>query len=153
MIQLVHWHDCVGSDFLDTFVSIAKDITYAERRGDTETVINRLIKDKPDQYATYETKRSMMLFCGYESEVVGNHRLFYRTGWYGLPEIEGDELKYRFMSRLPYHPTPEFISLRTFLDMKREQREQDDEEKYYNYGRAKSYIKRAVNDGFIREEE
>jgi len=160
MTQIVHWKEIVSDDNLDTFAKIQKAIIFAERNGQTELDVFAKMKDREDDIEMWKNKRRLMRHCGYD----GQGR---KCGWLKA-YFEGNELKFLTTA----HEGRVYITLSSFLDMKRERQQDADEADYYGEtqklikdlahakpingdGRRKHYPvrQRADLDGFTHEED
>jgi len=160
MTQIVHWKNIVGEDNLDTFTKMQKAIIFAERSGQTEADVFVKMKDREDNVEMWKTKRKLMRFCGYDNK--GE-----KVGWFKAV-LDGNELKFLTTA----HEGRVYITLSSFLDMKRERQQDADKADYYGEtqklikdlahakpingdGRRKHYPvrQRADLDGFTHEED
>ena len=127
MTQIVHWKNIVGEDNLDTFTKMQKAIIFAERSGQTEADVFVKMKDREDNVEMWKTKRKLMRFCGYDNK--GK-----KVGWFKAV-LDGNELKFLTTA----HEGRVYITLSSFLDMKRERQQDADEADYY--GETQKLIK------------
>lgn len=107
-INIVHWKDVVGGDFMEKFTEISRDLILCnEKELPEETVLKKLSLEVRREY---KTKRDIMRFCGWEDR----ERYWFKHGWYTA---------YLSKNMLQFHCTAEqerrrYITMGQFISWK-----------------------------------
>lgn len=142
MINVVHWKDVVGKEFLPEFIKIMRAIIAVEMKDPPESASVVLNKLSDETRENYKTKRALMRKCGYLDRKDPSPYIWH--GWY-RPYFDRDEVK--FLCTAPKEER-RYIALPTFLEWKRVGNIDDEMDRYYE---TQDLIQKVANDegGFI----
>lgn len=141
MINVVHWRDIVGKEFLDEFTKISRSIAIAQENEKSPSIV--IDKLNADVREKYQMKHDLMRKCGYEDRKDPSPVIWH--GWRS-PYRDGQEVK--FWCTAPREER-KYIALTTFLEWKRMGNIGDEIDLYYE---AQDLIQKVANDegGFIK---